>query len=150
MTPFQIWWMNRRLGVSQVIHKGDCIIGVLSSNVHAWLWRLWETLENVAHHTRRTVELRSCQHLVGFATVHCCGEIERYSKPHKLSTTPPFGTRNGVLHCPMSPQGLFYPRTVPKGGSRPPAMGYDIRDTLQRLWSSARHSDEDEFLFRFS
>ena len=33
-----------------------------------------------------------------------------------MSITPQFGTPNGVLHCSMSPQGLFYARVVHGGG----------------------------------
>ena len=34
--------------------------------------------------------------------------FDQCSEPDKVWTTPQFGTPNGVLHCSMSPQGIFY------------------------------------------
>lgn len=38
--------------------------------------------------------------------------LNECSEPHNMSTTSPFGTPNGVLHCSMSSPGIFYAHTV--------------------------------------
>ena len=51
--------------------------------------------------------------------LHCIVDITTCSKPRIVSIASQLGTRNGVLHCSMSPRGS-YSHIVQGGGVLPP------------------------------